>query len=656
MGSALTAVQGKRRRNWIVLLSALALTAPGRIAAAEPAPLLGTNELTHLHRALSRLNMDEADLGFEKDIAKPVMALEWVRHALNHPLDLPPVADRIREAAATNSAHKLWALAGDLLEAAVSARPAPVTDESLACSNALNPHLAVYLREFVDRAGGAADLFAAASQELGTDDMQYASAVLLGDLFDSEDRPETRAALRAAGVSSQAVAQAIEDGKALDPEPSQKRIVELTRRLKLDLALAAGEAFHDAVVRLSRQAVEVKAWPAKPVVLNTRLGPVVVGTPGDDVYTNGAVLILEPGGDDRYAGEAAAANGLKGQRLAAVVDMAGNDRYDGAGLMGPGGALFGLSILLDLAGDDIYETAYSGQGAALFGAAWLEDAAGSDLYKARGFAQGAAIAGLGVLHDGDGDDLYTVGLAGQAYAGVRGAGFLVDADGNDRYLAGNEEPDWERYEDRFVSLAQGFAIGLRPFAGGGVAALVDLKGNDTYVADVYGQGVSYWYSAGFLLDSAGNDTYRVHQYGQGSGIHLSLGLLADYGGNDVYSGMGLVQGCSHDYAVGMLFDRAGNDIYTAESGSQGCAINNGFALLLDGAGNDTYFGARPELCQGIGNDGGPRQYGSLSILMDLGGTDLYSCGATNNGMLVRPSFGIVYDVETAPEPGQEAKK
>ena len=50
---------------------------------------------------------------------------------------------------------------------------------------------------------------------------------------------------------------------------------------------------------------------------------------------------------------------------------------------------------------------------------------------------------------------------------------------------------------------------------------------------MYGQGVSYWYSAGFLLDSAGNDTYRVHQYGQGSGIHLSLGLLADGAGDEL---------------------------------------------------------------------------------------------------------------------------
>ena len=31
-----------------------------------------------------------------------------------------------------------------------------------------------------------------------------------------------------------------------------------------------------------------------------------------------------------------------------------------------------------------------------------------------------------------------------------------------------------------MSLSQGFSMGMRPFAGGGVAALVDVAGNDAY--------------------------------------------------------------------------------------------------------------------------------------------------------------------------------
>ena len=53
---------------------------------------------------------------------------------------------------------------------------------------------------------------------------------------------------------------------------------------------------------------------------------------------------------------------------------------------------------------------------------------------------------------------------------------------------------------------------MRPFAGGGVGILCDLKGYDRYIADVYGQGASYWYSTGLLLDAEGDDIYRAYQY------------------------------------------------------------------------------------------------------------------------------------------------
>ena len=641
----------------VVLLRVCSLAACVSLtcAAGEFSPLLGTNSQAQLHRALSRLNMDEHDLCFEKDLGQPVWAFDWIRRTLSHPLDLPPVADRILAASTvTNGSRRLWALGSSLLESPLPDRTVPVRDEALVCEDALNPHLAGYLREFADRAGGAMDVFSGAIDCLTAEERGYAAAVFLGDLFRAEDFPETRAAMQASGVSSQQVNRVVEEGKAIDTESAQKQVIEMVCRVKLGEVLAAGEAFHEAVCRLARQVGDVKQWPEKRVVLKTRVGPIVVGTKGSDVYTDLAALILDPGGDDRYVGDAGVANGIKGQYLAAVIDLDGHDRYTGADLLGQGSAAFGLTVLFDVAGDDIYETAYLGQGAALFGAAWLEDGAGTDFYKARSFGQAAAIAGVGVLRDMGGNDLYTIGSAGQAYAGIRGAAFLVDVSGDDRYLAGNVERDWERFEDRYVSLAQGFSIGMRPFAGGGVAALVDLGGNDTYVADVYGQGVSYWYSAGFLLDAAGNDTYRVYQYGQGTGIHLSLGLLADLSGNDSYSGLALVQGSAHDYAVGMLFDRSGNDTYSGESSVQARAINNSVALLIDESGNDSYLGGRTEESQGIGHIDGQRRYGSLSVLMDLSGSDAYSCGATNGEMRLRPFFGVVYDVE-AIAGGMEAK-
>ena len=82
----------------------------------------------------------------------------------------------------------------------------------------------------------------------------------------------------------------------------------------------------------------------------------------------------------------------------------------------------------------------------------------------------------------------------------------MDATGNDRYLSGGRLPNFDNHDRRFNCFAQGFAMGMRPFAGGGVAALVDMAGSDTYQADVFGQGAAYWYGAGLLLDRMGDDT------------------------------------------------------------------------------------------------------------------------------------------------------
>jgi hypothetical protein len=235
-------------------------------------------------------------------------------------------------------------------------------------------------------------------------------------------------------------------------------------------------------------------------------------------------------------------------------------------------------VVVDAQGDDTWRATFAGQGAGLFGVGWVEEGGGDDDYEARALAQGAAVLGVGALMDRGGNDVYDVGLQGQAFSGLFGLGVLADDAGNDRYLAGGREPDHERNQDRYLSLAQGFSIGLRPFAGGGVAALIDRGGNDTYVADVYGQGASYYYSAGYLLDGGGNDTYTVYQYGQGAGIHLSLGLLVDEDGHDAYSGGILVQGVAHDFAVGGLIDRGGRDTYLADHDAQGHGMNSALGV------------------------------------------------------------------------------
>jgi hypothetical protein len=482
-----------------------------------------------------------------------------------------------------------------------------------------------------------------AFRELTPDQRSYLAASVLADSFGAEDREDVRTRLTEAGIAAADVERAIQESRALDPEPAATLWLDLARRIDRAALLEAGRVFQQAVRDLHAAAASVKSWPASNVMVLTDLGRVRIATRTDENFTDECLLILQPGGKNIYGGKTGAANGLGRHRLSAIVDLGGDDEYSADGLLAPGASLFGVSVILDQAGDDVYRASYMGQAAALFGATWLEDLDGDDIYKARALAQAAAVCGAACLADREGNDSYTVGYNGQAFGGVDGFGLLVDEAGQDSYVAGGVEPDHERNTERFVSLAQGFAIGLRPFAGGGVAALIDRAGNDSYVADVYGQGASYWYSAGFLLDLAGHDSYRVHHYGQGSGIHLSHGLLADFAGDDAYTGGVLAQGNAHDFAVGMLFDKAGSDTYTANEHAQGHAMNNSFAWLSDAEGNDAYFARNDEASQGIGNPGGPRDYGSLAVLLDQGGADTYSCGAVNRHALLRPLYGIILD-------------
>lgn len=611
-------------------------------ADADPPPLvLPVTAIPHLVTALDRLNMTPRDLGFDKDAAEPHIALKHVRDMLNDPLQLPRMADTIGAAVAEESTSALWPLTRLLLEtntAVTAIHDSPDIPGEI--------HFLPAVTQLCAAAQTAAGLLCSAFEGVPMEDKAYAVASLFGGAYFLDDHPEFSARLTAAGIPSQTVARVREQMIAIDPEPAAMQYLAVVETVRLDLLISAAEHLDGALAALVHETENRQIdWPALPVSVETPAGIILIGTTNADHYAESALLIVDPGGDDVYTGSAGSANGLLGAAISLVLDIGGNDAYEGEGLLGPGAAVFGISLIHDSGGNDLYRAAYAGQACAAFGVAVLDDRGGDDIYRAQAVAQGAADTGVGILRDRGGNDLYELGLTGQGFAGVRGVGLLIDDSGNDSYLAGGIRTDYDRNDDRSLSLAQGFAIGMRPYAGGGVAALVDRRGNDIYEAEVYAQGVSYWYSAGFLLDMAGNDAYRLHQYGQGSGIHLSLGLLADAAGHDVYSGGILCQGSAHDFAVGMLVDREGSDTYTADYFSQGRAINTALALLIDLSGNDAYFARQNDRCQGIGHDGGYRECGSVSLLLDLSGDDRYSCGATNNAGLVRPEYGIVYDAE-----------
>jgi len=615
-------------------------------------PVMDAADEWHLARALDVLALEPVATEFDKDVAEPEWALERIRRLLAEPMGLPGLADEIAVASGPGCTTSLWTLAGRLLE--VTPEGVGEGEDEVALpdlSVPLSIPLRHGIREFLRCCRRAEGLLDVAYGRVGEDERRYAAGSVLGGILNIEDDEDARRALREQGLAEELVAEVIREGTAVDPAPSSLRQLAVMRGIELGAVVRAAVVVRDGVSALGAAVARVEEWPAVPVRATAGGLVVIVGTRGDDVHAEPAALVLDPGGDDVYRGAAARADGLGGTMVSVVLDLAGDDRYVGRGVLGPGSALFGICGIEDVRGDDVYDGRYTGAAAAFFGAAWLRDMEGNDRYRVTAHGQGAATCGAAFLCDASGHDVYEAGYYAQGFAGVRAVGLLVDSGGNDRYMAGGVLPDYERHPDRYLSLAQGFSTGMRPFAGGGVAALVDWGGNDVYVADVYGQGVSYWYSAGFLLDAEGHDAYTVHHYGQGSGIHLSLGLLADGAGNDVYSGAILAQGNAHDYAVGMLFDHGGDDTYTADHYSQGKALNTAMALLVDRSGKDGYFARRPALCQGAGDDGGRREARSLSVLLDLGGKDRYTCGAVDGVALLRNDDGIVYDAAD-PEGGE----
>ena len=633
-----------RHKTLLASMLLPALLVVGGAQAEDPAPILDTNITAHLEQALHDLNMNVGDLGFSKDHGEPLLVMESIRPILEDPLKLGNLADRVGAAARSDNAAGIWALSRALYEVEPVA-PDPDPAESLPGDASLPVSLQAPLKEFFEHAQIATRHLASALSGLSPSRMEATAAGLFEGIFDSDANPEVRARLLALGISTTALDSAIAEMDALDPEPAATNELVTLQAIDYASLLAAAEVLHQAVLTLAVGAQECDQWPDAPIQIDTEFGAIFVGTPADDCYDSAALLILDPNGNDEYRGAAAVANGLGGQGVACVLDLAGNDRYLHAGILGAGSALFGACVVFDLSGNDIYRAEFAGLGAGYYGVSWQEDRAGEDTYTAAALCEGAGSAGMGVLRDLAGDDIYKAGKYGQGFSSVYALGWLIDHAGSDRYLSGGSQHDYGRRGDRFLTLSQGFSIGARPYFGGGVGALIDFQGSDYYQADMYGQGSAYWYAVGLLLDFGGGDKYDAYQYSQGSGIHLAAGLLYDESGNDRYTGWDICQGSSHDYAVGMLIDRAGDDTYTANDSSHGRGIHNSFGLLADCSGRDSYMGRNAHSCQGVGHHGGDREYGSIAVLLDLGGPDFYTSGAKDGARFLRPFYGIVYDVE-----------
>ncbi|MEW5875937.1 MAG: hypothetical protein AB1752_12250 [Candidatus Zixiibacteriota bacterium] len=385
-----------------------------------------------------------------------------------------------------------------------------------------------------------------------------------------------------------------------------------------------------------------EGWPRKkPKALKAEYGIAILGTMENDHYTGNPSVIIDPGGNDTYELDPIA-NGKN--RL--IYDLSGHDRYfapDGHDL---GAARFGWSLLIDAEGDDLYQGGNFTMGSGWFGVGVLIDGEGNDVYNGDTFTQGAGGFGVGLLYDADGSDQYTGRLFAQGMGFSAGVGMLADAGGNDTYFAGGKYEDVLRYRDHYLSLSQGFGYGIRPHFSGGVGLLLDRDGNDIYIADIFGQGCSYWWSFGGLFDGGGNDQYIAFQYAQGSATHMTAGCLYDVAGDDRYESKGVSQGCGHDWSAALLIDRDGNDRYIATDLSQAAGSANGVGVLIDGNGDDGYYVTLPANTQGYGNP--RREYGSVGLFLDLGGKDRYDGpGKDGTVWLSSSKWGVGVDADSA---------
>ncbi len=373
----------------------------------------------------------------------------------------------------------------------------------------------------------------------------------------------------------------------------------------------------------------------EPLRVETPLGRIVIGTAGSDRYEPGDyLLILDPAGDDLYAGGAA---GTPDSPVSVLLDLSGADRYAASDSSRPafGGAVTGLAVLIDRGGDDLYQGVNLSLGAGLCGVGVLCDRSGNDRYDAFTGSQGAGFFGIGILADSTGNDRYHAFQQAQGFGYTSGCGLLIDARGDDEYVADDAVirfPSAQSKEHN-SSLSQGFGFGKRAdftdghSLAGGFGMLADGAGNDVYRCGVFGQGAGYWYGVGVLADADGEDSYDGIWYTQGSAAHFALGVLRDGGGNDTYrSTMNMAMGAGHDFSLGLLYDHSGRDSYRAPNLSLGGGNANGFGIFWDRTGDDTY---EVESATALGRSnvagrGGLRdRMKNLGLFLDTGGRDVY---------------------------------
>jgi hypothetical protein len=351
------------------------------------------------------------------------------------------------------------------------------------------------------------------------------------------------------------------------------------------------------------------------------------------------------GGDDNYANNQGASFPTFDETAiptAVLVDYAGHDVYESTDSFSQGCGDMGVGMLVDLAGNDRYVGMRFSQGTGFLGIGILCDQAGDDTYRGIEIHQGVGHFGAGVLIDLAGKDRYEAHLASQGVGLPGGYGLLLDTgnEGDEYYCKGKQASGYGT-PGVFEGWGQGVGIGYRPYASGGVGALIDTGGPDRIEGGNFSQGGGYFYGFGILYNHKGNDQYIGSRYAQGFTAHQAAGAFIDTQGDDLYqTRYAVAQGLSWDETVTLFIDQQGDDIYEGGSFSQGASAMNGIAIFLELAGNDTYLYTDQAKAGGNHYHGGT----SLSFFIDAGGGQDNYPSKPNNQILTGKEHFIFVDL------------
>jgi HEAT repeat protein len=601
------------------------------------AQMLDSLSVSVLDSLLNYLHLEKAELGFEKAWVKDdTFKLKKIDYLLANPLQLPAFVEKTQAEIDRHDPLAMLDFATLQLDLRLEKNQLPpATDPVELLKNTL-----------------------AVAEKQRQKALQNLDAWELHDLIMSapalwadEDDPDS---VDLVGAWQREFLVEVDTSRTVDKD----RLLEIIKKIDRIALHQSGAIFLQTIWHLYQNVdwdtLKMIPPPQKPLGVQgeilayhqTAFGDIIVGSRGDNIYSRDFAVIIDLGGDDLYRCRAGGALGGLGNPFSAVIDYGGNDIYvSGEKSVSLGAGFLGCGILIDDGGNDIYQGSDYSVGVGLFGTGILFDADGTDDYRGGVFCQAAANVGIGMLFDrGIGDDRYSAAVWAQGLGSVFGYGLLYDEGGNDVYRTGGAYLHAPLLPEDYQSFAQGFGMGWRPRAGGGIGVLYDKSGNDFYNGEVYCQGSAYWYSLGILIDGGGQDVYNAAQYGQGAGIHLAVGALWDQGGDDLYSSRnGVIGGTAHDLSVGMLVDDAGDDHYIV-SGGYGVALTNSFALFIDKLGDDMYSTWEDH---SFGSVRWGRGFAGCGIFIDLEGNDRYSRNtlADNGKMWTYNDWGIGIDLD-----------